>query len=346
MIGQLRVRTVAFTAAVLLLSGGVLAGCSRPEEEPGSAPQSGSTAPGHEGSAAETAAGSDNPLAGTNWRLVEFQSMDDATGTIRPDDPSLYTMHLNADGTVNMRLNCNRANGSWSAEPGADGESGRFEFGPLATTRALCPPPSLDEQIAAQADYVRSYLLRDGRLHLSLMADGGIYVWEPRVGQAEVPVETEPDAELEAAIRGAEHDYTPEMVDIGDQKARYLYSRVDLDGDGTDEVFVYLLGPFFCGTGGCDLLLFTGGEMGYNLVNTFPISRVPVIVSPERTAGWSNLIRLESGGGAPPSYLTHTFDGQTYVERERVVGNTAPEGTRVLAGEVTFDRGIPLEPRN
>ena len=108
MIGQLRVRTVAFTAAVLLLSGGVLAGCSRPEEEPGSAPQSGSTAPGHEGSAAETAAGSDNPLAGTNWRLVEFQSMDDATGKIRPDDPSLYTMRLNADGTVNMRLNCNR----------------------------------------------------------------------------------------------------------------------------------------------------------------------------------------------------------------------------------------------
>ncbi len=57
--------------------------------------------------------------------------------------------------------------------------NGSFKFGPLATTKALCPPPSMDEQVASDAQYVRSYLLKDGRLYLSLMADGGIYVWEP-----------------------------------------------------------------------------------------------------------------------------------------------------------------------
>jgi heat shock protein HslJ len=118
-------------------------------------------------------------LAGTAWRLVEFQSMDDATGTVRPDDASLYTMRLHGDGTVNMRLNCNLANGSWSAVSSSDMNSGRFEFGPLAMTRTLCPPSSMDESIAAQAQYIRSYLMRDGRLYLSLMADGGIYAWEP-----------------------------------------------------------------------------------------------------------------------------------------------------------------------
>jgi hypothetical protein len=35
----------------------------------------------------------------------------------------------------------------------------------------------MDESIVAQSGYVRSYLLRDDRLYLSLMADGGIYVW-------------------------------------------------------------------------------------------------------------------------------------------------------------------------
>ena len=118
-------------------------------------------------------------LAGTAWRLVEFQSMDDATGTLRPETSSLYTMHLHRDGTLNMRLNCNLANGSWSAVPSSDGSSGRFEFGPLAMTRVFCPPPSMDSSIAAQAQYIRSYLLKDGRLYLSLMADGGIYAWEP-----------------------------------------------------------------------------------------------------------------------------------------------------------------------
>jgi heat shock protein HslJ len=119
------------------------------------------------------------PLADTRWRLVEFLSMNDAQGKTRPHDPAAYTMHLRADGSVKMQLNCNRAQGTWSARPAADGSSGGFEFGPLATTRALCPPPSMDEIIAAQARLVRGYLLKDGNLFLSLMADGGIFARAP-----------------------------------------------------------------------------------------------------------------------------------------------------------------------
>jgi heat shock protein HslJ len=119
------------------------------------------------------------PLADTRWRLVEFQSMDDAQGKTRPHDPAAYTMHLRADGSVQMQLNCNRAQGTWSARPAADGMSGGFEFGPLAATRALCPPPSMDEMIAAQARFVRGYLLKEGNLYLSLMADGGLFAWAP-----------------------------------------------------------------------------------------------------------------------------------------------------------------------
>ena len=121
-------------------------------------------------------------LTGTEWRLVEFQSMDDAQGTTRPSEETLYTMWLHGDGTVTMQLNCNRATGTWSAARGSDAASGRFEFGPLAATRALCPPPSMDESIVAQSSYVRSYLLKDDRLYLSLMADGGIYVWVRETG--------------------------------------------------------------------------------------------------------------------------------------------------------------------
>ena len=117
-------------------------------------------------------------LAGTTWQLVEFQSSSDEIGTLRPDDPSLYTMQLLEDGTVAMRLNCNRAFGTWSAAL-ASGDAGGFEFGPLVMTRAACPPPSMDERIARDAQYVRSYVLENGRLYLSLMADGGIYAWEP-----------------------------------------------------------------------------------------------------------------------------------------------------------------------
>ena len=71
-------------------------------------------------------------------------------------------------------IDCNRTNGGWkSVGPNQP------EFGPMAITRAQCPPGSLHGQIVKQLPYVRSYVLKDGRLFLSLMADGGIYEFEP-----------------------------------------------------------------------------------------------------------------------------------------------------------------------
>jgi heat shock protein HslJ len=332
---ELHVVQSALSVAWALLYGVLLLSCGGLGAKPGSQPETVDVA--------KTAATTENPLADTEWRLVAIQSMDDAVGTISPEDPSWYTMHLHADGTVTMNLNCNHAIGSWSVEPSIDPASGRFQFGPLATTKVLCPPPRLDEQVVSQAEYVRSYLLKDGRLYLSLFADGGIYAWEP---DNDVRFRNVPDAALEEAILRESPEYTRTTVEAagGIGKARYIYGRVDLNGDGREEVLAYLLGSIFCGTGGCNLMLFSDAGSGYRLINNFPISRLPLIVSPEKTNSWSDLVRPESGGGAPPSYVRHTFDGKRYVERERLPGDTAPEGKRYLSGKFTFQDGVPLEP--
>jgi heat shock protein HslJ len=285
-------------------------------------------------------------LAGSEWRLVEIQSMDDAVGTRRPDDRDAFTMRLNADGTVNMALDCNRATGTWTAQPSSDPSNGTFDFGSLVPTKALCPPPRLDQVITGQAEYVRGYMLRDGRLSLSLMADGGIQVWEP--ADIEVPFETAPDAALEDAMRDAAPSYTRAVVDAGGgATARYVYTHVDLNNDGRQETLAFLLGSFFCGTGGCDLMLFTTAQDGsFELVSRFPISRPPVILSPTRSNGWNDLIRLESGGGMAPVRVRHSFDGTSYVESERMeFTEVPPEGRWLLAGELTPDVGAPLAPR-
>jgi hypothetical protein len=94
-------------------------------------------------------------------------------------------------------------------------------------------------------------------------------------------------------------------------------------------------------------MLFTEANGSYTLVNDFPISRPPVIVAPTRTRGWNDLIRVESGGGAGPTYVRHAFDGRRYVEVERTpIGTIPPAGKRVLAGELTSNVGVPLAPRN
>jgi heat shock protein HslJ/membrane-bound inhibitor of C-type lysozyme len=111
-------------------------------------------------------------LTGTSWQLVRFQGGD---GTVlTPSNPSNNTIAFGADGRVSARIDCNRGSGTWkSVGPG------QLEFGPLALTRAMCPAGSMHDQIAKQWSYIRSHVLRDGRLFLSLMADGGIYAFEP-----------------------------------------------------------------------------------------------------------------------------------------------------------------------
>jgi heat shock protein HslJ len=111
--------------------------------------------------------------------LVEVQSMSDEQGTKRPDDPAKYTLAFDSTGgRVAMRLDCNRGSGTYDSKPGINGDGGTLTFGPLAVTRAFCPPPSLGDRIARDMAFVRSFRIANGRLAMSLMADGGIYLWE------------------------------------------------------------------------------------------------------------------------------------------------------------------------
>lgn len=117
-------------------------------------------------------------LAGTSWRLVEFQSMDDAQGTTRPDDPNKYTIAFNKDGSLSARFDCNRGVSPWRNNI-ANATGGTLSIGPLGVTKAYCPEPSMGEFLERQLGYVRSFTISDGHLNMALMADGGIIVWEP-----------------------------------------------------------------------------------------------------------------------------------------------------------------------
>ena len=125
---------------------------------------------------AQTPTARSSPLVGTSWQLVTFRGSDGKALT--PDDGSKYTIAFAGDGTLSMKIDCNRAHGPWkSAGPG------RLELGPIAVTRAQClDPRSLHDQIVGQLENIRSYVLRDGHLFLALMADGGIYEFQPMAG--------------------------------------------------------------------------------------------------------------------------------------------------------------------
>lgn len=121
-----------------------------------------------------------DPLTGTTWRLLSIESMAPAeqpSTTI--DDPSKYTVTFGDDGRATFQIDCNRGNSSWESTAAAP-DSGSLTFGPIALTRMMCPQPSADTAVAGALGNVRSYLLADGQLHMSMLADSGIMHWEPQ----------------------------------------------------------------------------------------------------------------------------------------------------------------------
>jgi para-nitrobenzyl esterase len=111
-------------------------------------------------------------LLGTSWRLVEFEGGD---GTVlRPTRDDQYTLTFDERDRAAVRVDCNRGASSWTSP-----ERSVLRFGPLGLTKMYCGPNPLNDRIARDWEYVRTYTLRDGHLYLALMADGGIYEFAP-----------------------------------------------------------------------------------------------------------------------------------------------------------------------
>jgi len=111
-------------------------------------------------------------LAGTSWRLIEIQEMDDSVA--RPDDPSRYGLGLGADGSAEIRAGCSRGTARWSSAGPA-----QLRFDAISVSGEGCPTDAVGEQYLAQLEWVRSYVLEGGHLFLATMADGAIIELAP-----------------------------------------------------------------------------------------------------------------------------------------------------------------------
>ena len=101
-------------------------------------------------------------LGGTSWQLVKFQSSDEKTLT--PDDKAKYTISFGTDGRVSARIDCNSGAGTWKSSG-----PNQLQFGPLALTRAACPPGSLHDRIARDWEFVRAFVRDQERSSFSVV---------------------------------------------------------------------------------------------------------------------------------------------------------------------------------
>lgn len=90
-------------------------------------------------------------------------------------------------------------------------------------------------------------------------------------------------------------------------------AQIDLNGDGHQDALVLLQNPmYYCGTGGCTMLVFKGTNSGFEFVSRSTLIRGPVVVSETKTHGWRDLIVEVSGGGIAPKQVALKYTGSKY----------------------------------
>ena len=84
---------------------------------------------------------------------------------------------------------------------------------------------------------------------------------------------------------------------------KFIFFEFDLNDDGSKEIFVGLIGPYFCGSGGCTQLLLDNQG---NIITKFSVSR-DVVIDTKKTNGYRDLF-IYSGG----KNRIAKFNGKTY----------------------------------
>jgi hypothetical protein len=147
----------------------------------------------------------------------------------------------------------------------------------------------------------------------------------------------------EAEVRSFVKAYLTEAAGGSIGPTSLAVAFFDLNADGTDEAIVYVVGSYWCGSGGCDALVLTPSSEGFEVVMDASVTRTPIGVLETATNGWRDIFVTIGGGGGQAGAVVMKFDGQSYP------GNpTAPpaEPTDATAATVLFGEdvvGIPLD---
>jgi len=104
-------------------------------------------------------------VVGRQLQWITF--FDTVEGEITIDNPELYQMILNEDGTVNVVADCKQTDGTYTV----DGSNIKIELGPV--TMQICSEESLADQYLGYLSNIVIFFNRDGDVYFDLMADSG-----------------------------------------------------------------------------------------------------------------------------------------------------------------------------
>ena len=106
-----------------------------------------------------------DPILGIVWKWQQTLYSNDQSAV--PDHPTRYTIAFQPNGTVAIRADCNRAGGKYAQ---ADSS---LTIEVTHSTRAMCPPESLEQTFLKDLDAAAIIFMRKGQLYIDLQYDTG-----------------------------------------------------------------------------------------------------------------------------------------------------------------------------
>jgi heat shock protein HslJ len=104
-------------------------------------------------------------LMGVEWRWQGSQYSNDTQNI--PPGMDRYTLTLQPDGRVNIRADCNRGGGNFALD------GNKIAITITHTTRAACPPDSLEQPYIRDLNGVAVWFFKEGDLYLDIKYDTG-----------------------------------------------------------------------------------------------------------------------------------------------------------------------------
>ncbi|MEK6493850.1 hypothetical protein [Myroides odoratimimus] len=119
-----------------------------------------------------------------------------------------------------------------------------------------------------------------------------------------------------------------------DTDRQFKLYTVDLNGDGKKETFVSLEGTYFCGSGGCTMLLL---DSTYKLITKFTVMQGAIFVEPTVENDWK-VLTVKSGG----EWKKLVYADGTYPANPSIL-EKAPYDAPSGHAEVIFDQEQKLD---
>lgn len=91
---------------------------------------------------------------------------------------------------------------------------------------------------------------------------------------------------------------------ISEEDRKFQLQEIDLNNDGKNEIFVNFLTPYFCGTGGCSIILLNDK---IEPITKFTVTRTPIYVEQANENGWRVLMTKSEGKWRKLIYKNNSY---------------------------------------